>query len=84
MTDNRSHLEDIEPLGKSVEEIERDSQNRVNPPALDGGNVGGEVAAVPPINSTGTWPGTTGLGAGTPEVPTGPVPVPGEDEEGRR
>ncbi len=84
MSDDRSRLEDIGPLGKSVEDIERDSQNRVNPPAQDGGGTAGETAALPPINSTGTWPGTTGLGASTPEVPTGPVVLPRGDEEQQR
>lgn len=82
MTDNRSRLGDIPPLGKSVEEIEGDSQNRVNPPALDGGGQAGDVVPIlPPLNSTGTLPGTTGLGAGTPEVPTGPVGVPTVEDD---
>ncbi|MFB9991113.1 hypothetical protein ACFFLM_03825 [Deinococcus oregonensis] len=79
MTQNSSHLDNLEPLGKSVEEIERDSQNRVNPPAAEGAT-DDAVPAVPPINSTGTWPSQTGLGASTPEVPLGPVRPLRDDE----
>ena len=74
MSDENSHLKDTRPLGKSVEEIERDSQNRVNPPAIDQQTPGLAAAVVPPINSTGTWLSQTGIGASTPEVPAGPIP----------
>jgi hypothetical protein len=80
MSDERSHLSDIGPLGKSVEEIERDSQNRVNPPALEQATPDADVAAVPPINSTGTWSSQTGLGASTPEVPVSPTVHRRDDE----
>lgn len=87
MSDSRSRLEDIGPLGKSVEEIERDTQNRVNSDAPDEGNSLPEsgLAVVPPVNftSAGLNPGTTALGTGMPEVPLGPVLRPGEDEERR-
>lgn len=73
MTEDHSRLNNLEPLGKSVEEIEQDSQNRVNPPALEQPAVGGTLPAVPPINSTGTWSSQTGIGASTPEVPVGPT-----------
>jgi hypothetical protein len=80
MTQKRSHLDNLEPLGKSVEEIERDSQNRVNPPSLEQPAADDAVPAVPPINSTGTWASQTGLGASTPEVPLGPVRPLRDDE----
>ena len=74
MSDEHNHLTNVEPLGRSVEEVERDSQNLVNPPAQDDAGAGAfGVAAVPPINSTGTWPSQTGIGASTPEVPVGPT-----------
>ncbi|MDB5046485.1 MAG: hypothetical protein JWQ08_2535 [Deinococcus sp.] len=79
MTQKSSHLDNLEPLGKSVEEIERDSQNRVNPPAVEGAT-DDAVPAVPPINSTGTWSSQTGLGASTPEVPLGPIRPLRDDE----
>ncbi|UBV44272.1 hypothetical protein LAJ19_13940 (plasmid) [Deinococcus taeanensis] len=74
MSDDRSHLSDTRPLGKSVEEIERDSQNLVNPPAREHSAPDTGVAVVPPVNATGTWASQTGLGASTPEVPAGPLP----------
>ncbi|UQN08921.1 hypothetical protein [Deinococcus sp. QL22] len=79
MTQKRNDLDTLKPLGKSVEEIERDSQNRVNPPALEG-TTQDAVPAVPPINSTGTWSSQTGLGASTPEVPLGPIRPLRDDE----
>ena len=74
MSEDNSYLKDTRPLGKSVEEIERESQNRVNPPAIEQHGSGLGAAVVPPVNSTGTWPSQTGIGASTPEVPAGPVP----------
>ncbi|GGK35727.1 hypothetical protein GCM10008955_32090 [Deinococcus malanensis] len=74
MSEDNSYLKDTRPLGKSVEEIERDSQNLINPPAIEQHGPGQGVAAVPPVNSTGTWPSQTAIGASTPEVPMGPVP----------
>ena len=56
MSEDNSRLKDTRPLGKSVEEIERDSQNHVNPPAVEQHGPGLAAAVVPPINSTGTWP----------------------------
>lgn len=73
MNEENSNLKDTRPLGKSVEEIERESQNLVNPPAIEQHGPGLGVAAVPPVNSTGTWPSQTAIGASTPEVPVGPV-----------
>lgn len=49
MSDEHQRLEESEPLGKSVEDVERDSQNRVNPsvPLERFQDGGGPVAAVP-------------------------------------
>lgn len=79
MNEENSRLKDTRPLGKSVEEIERESQNRVNPPAVDHHGPGLGAAVVPPVNSTGTWPSQTAIGASTPEVPVGPVPRSDDD-----
>lgn len=79
MSEDNSRLKDTRPLGKSVEEVERDSQNHVNPSAVEQRGPGLGVAVGPPINSTGTWPSQTGIGASTPEVPAGPVPRPDDE-----
>ncbi|AFZ65636.1 hypothetical protein [Deinococcus peraridilitoris] len=86
MSDEHQRLEESEPLGKSVEDVERDSQNRVNPsvPLERFQDGGGPVAAVPPVNATGSWPGTTGVGATPPEVPIGPPVRSSEDDEKTR
>ncbi|MFC4427294.1 hypothetical protein [Deinococcus navajonensis] len=76
MSEDNGYLKDTRPLGKSVEEIERESQNLVNPPAPEQPGAGLGTAAVPPINSTGTWSSQTGIGASAPEVPVGPVARP--------
>ncbi|WP_027483359.1 hypothetical protein [Deinococcus pimensis] len=68
MTDH-TPLSDIEPIGRPVEEIERDQRNRVNPPAhdtdVDPGTTDGIIA---PYN-TGTGTAPSGAGAATPSVP---------------
>ena len=59
MTDNQGKLTDTAPLGKSVEEVEQDSQNQVNSP-VDGEDLQrGEdrVPAVLPAYNQGGLPG---------------------------
>lgn len=83
MSDDRQDQDQIKPLGKSVEEVERDAQNRVNSrvPSEERQGGGGPVAAVPPVNATGTWVGTSGLGATPPEVPIGPPVRPSREDD---
>ena len=68
MTDNEK---DLSPLGKSVEEIERDNQNTINPPAHDGQSrsdgdqdLGGVPLAGVALAGAGSGLGGTGLGTG--------------------
>ena len=84
MSDNH----DVTPLGKSVEDVEQDNQNRVNPPSRDADapeRAGQDT--LPPLSSAGlasaaAWGGTgTGVG-GTPAGTSAPVsPVPAIREE---
>ena len=66
--DDTTPLESIPPLDKSAEDIERDNQNRVNPPgAPTKGDESGAFAFAPYNTGTGTSP--AGAGAATPNIP---------------
>lgn len=65
MDNDTSKLENIPPLGRSVEDVEADTQNRVNPPAHDEGRgdgtavAGSVVAPLPIVNPSAQGvPGT--------------------------
>jgi|GEM_PF-3165307 len=75
MSDDPTPLENIPPLGKSVEEIEADASNRdaSRNERDSGGIIERLVPSTPPVNTTGTWPGDTAVGASTPEVPVAPI-----------
>ena len=52
MSDYDSRLENMSPLGKSVEEVEQDNQNRVNSSTLTEDDRGGDgLSFVPVVNS---------------------------------
>lgn len=69
--DDDTRLENIPPLGRSVEEVEADTQNRVNPPAHDAGNGAGDtnfVAPIPVVNPSAQGVQGTVAGAGAPII----------------
>lgn len=63
-------MEDTSPLGKSVEEVERDSGNREPDRTSDGeqGVQGGVI--IPPTGLGGAGGTATGTGMGVPVMPT--------------
>ncbi|PYE53393.1 hypothetical protein [Deinococcus yavapaiensis] len=74
MDDTR--LENIPPLGRSVEDVEADTQNRVNPPARDNASGAGDtnstnvVAPLPIVNPSATGVQGTVTSHGAPIIGT--------------
>ncbi|PYE53392.1 hypothetical protein [Deinococcus yavapaiensis] len=69
--DDDTRLENIPPLGRSVEDVEADTQNRVNPPAQDNASGAGDtnfVAPIPVVNPSAQGVQGTVAGTGAPII----------------